>query len=230
MMWTQIPPWPPQEFLFSSPPDFGNSQLVASCQLGFLLRLNCFFWIEVGCLWHSLIAKCTENNAWSLHLQFTSFSYSSLFDFKGSPLGLWHMPNSNPLSYSSKRRFCLNFSTDWTFHWQIPVSEMEKRVWPTESSGERRSPSLDERRWKSSILGWNAFFHKHVVEYRQIFCVKNIEVTIPFLHMYIHTHLILLEVSTGCCDRISRFWWGKKPECLEKTLEVRLRSPETQST
>ena len=135
------------------------------CQLGIL---NCFLWIKVGCLWSCLIAKWTENNAWVLHLQFTFFLASSLFDFKGSPLGPWHTPNSTPLSYSSNWRFCLNLTTDWTFHWQIPVSEMEKRVRPTESSGKRRPPSLDERRRKSSILGWNAFFHKHVVAYREI--------------------------------------------------------------
>ena len=39
-------------------------------------------------------------------------------------------------------------------------------------------------------------------------------------------------LSTGSCklDFRSQFWGGRKPECPEKTLEVRLRSTETQST
>ena len=49
-----------------------------------------------------------------------------------------------------------------------------------------------------------------------------------FIYIYIY-HYTSTPSIRGLCA-LSQFWWGRKPECPEETLEVKLRSTETQST
>ena len=57
---------------------------------------------------------------------------------------------------------------------------------------------------------------------------KAYSTTYSYIYIYIY-HYTSTPSIRGLCAR-SQFWWGRKPECPEETLEVKLRSTETQST